>query len=530
VVPNRAPACPPLPQTPQDVYDAIAMRLQPALQSILPASILGVASEIFAGCDQQLGQPPPVVPPDQAAERLAAVLGADLLRKGHDKIDAATPPQAAAIVETGTKLIPVLDKMNLDQLKAALQNPPPQLNAFLEAYLAIGVPDPDQINAALAQSPPPASIAEAVAAATGQVAQPGHSMQLCVNGAEAYRELEDMICTAKDSILIETYTFHEDETGQRMADLLIAKHREGVNVKVMYDSLGQNSSDDRAKTKLAQLAAAGIEVIEYNREVAGPTGVNLSHRKLYIVDGKAAMTGGMNIGNNYRYDWHDTLVRVDGPVVADICKHYAFDWKQAGGDVRALPPAPSPAPVLQGDLSVAVLVSSPREKARAQQIRDGWMAAIDAAKQEIWIENPYFSDAVVNAHLVAALRRGVQVNVILPSGNDEPLFSTLNAIAARQLTDEGAKAFLYDTGPNNINFNHTKMAMVDGRWVMMGSANADARTYEENQELNVAVEDAEFAQTVRARLVVPDSAHGGAYAPPPWPVNQTVLRLAAAFL
>ena len=517
--------------TDHETIDRLAHQMAPILQQMVPKSVLDQVAGILAGAGQELGKPAPPVTPEEASLFISELGVEEFTAKATERMAEATPAQQMQLMAAGQALVPVLEKAAADgTLGQVVASPPPEMNAFVDAYLAVGVPTPEEINTQVAAHPP-GTPAEALQKATGRVSVPGQSVQLFVDGKTAYPEMERLLQSAKHSILMETYTWHDDETGRRMADLLIARKSEGIDVRVIYDSVGQNSyGPDRPKQNLALMAAAGIEVMEFNRDLLGVTGVNLSHRKLLIADGKAAMTGGMNIGNNYRFTWHDSMMRVDGSVAGDLAKEYAYDWERAGGKTT-LPVVPSgSSQPLSGTAEIAVTVSSPRQDDRGREIRKGMLAAVDAAKSSIWIENPYFSDAHLVAHLQAAQQRGVQVNVILPQGNDEPVFTELNAISSRKLVADGAKVHMIDTGSNNTNFNHTKMIMVDDSWVMMGSANMDARSFEENQELTLGITDPDLARDIHQHMVGPDVLRSVDFTPGTPPANVRLMELVGTFL
>ena len=389
--------------TDRETIRRLAHQMAPILRQMAPKMVLDQVAGILSGAGQVLGQPAPPVTPEEASLFISELGAEEFTAKASERLAEATPLQRLQLLETGRALVPVLEKAKEEgRLGQVVANPPPEMNAFVEAYLAVGVPTPQEINKQVAAHPP-GTPAEALQKATGRASVPGQSVQLFVDGKTAYPEMERLIQSAKHSILMETYTWHDDETGRRMADLLIASKADGVDVRVIYDSVGQNSyGPDRPKQNLALMAAAGIEVLEYNRPLLGVTGVNLTHRKLLIADGKAAITGGMNIGDNYRFTWHDSMMRLDGSVAGDLAREFACDWDRAGGK-PTLPVIPSgSSQPLSGDADVAIVVSSPREPGREREIRKGMLAALDAAKSSIWIENPYFSDAHLVAHLQAA--------------------------------------------------------------------------------------------------------------------------------
>lgn len=513
------------------IIERLAHQMAPILQQIVPQLVLQQVAGIMSGAAQELGKTAPTITPAEASAFVLRLAVQEFSEKVAERLEVASPGQRVQLLRAATALTPVLAKATVTgQLGQVVANPPPEMDAFLDAYLCVGVPTPEEINRQVA-SHPPTTPGEAVQQITGRPSVPGQDVQLFVDGKTAYPEMERLIRSARQSILMETYTWHDDDSGRRLADLLIERKNAGLDVRVIYDSVGQNSyGPDRPKQNLAMMAAAGIEVREFNRALLESTGVNLTHRKLLIADGRAAMTGGMNIGDNYHLHWHDAMVRLDGSAVGDLAREFAYDYRRAGGTapLPGIPPA-STRP-LGGSAEVSVCVSSPREGGRATEIRRSMIAAVDAARSSIWIENPYFSDPHLVAHLQAAQQRGVQVGVILPRGNDEPLFPELNAISARRLSADGARIHVIDTGAGNEHFNHTKMLMVDDSWVMMGSANMDPRSFEENQELTLGVTDRDLARDVRERMIGPDLERCVDFTPGTPPANARLLELLGTFL
>ena len=238
------------------------------------------------------------------------------------------------------------------------------------------------------------------------------------------------------------------------------------------------------------------------------------------------MTGGMNIGNDYAINWQDSLTTFKGPVVAAMDKEFAHDWQLAGGTPYQ-PLSPTPA---AGTVPAQVLLTSPTDPGRDRQVKVATLAAIDAAQTSISLENPYFSDLDLVDHLQAAVKRGVEVKIVLPQGNDEPLYTQINAQAVAPLQQQGAKVWLVDTGVNALHFNHTKLMVVDDQWVLSGSANADPRAYENNQELSIGVTDPALAQDADKRVFDAHIQHSIVAPAPAPPPNASLIELAGSIL
>lgn len=356
-------------------------------------------------------------------------------------------------------------------------------------------------NAAAFAAAQAVAIDQAVERVTKRPATRDNSFRMWLDGADSYGNLYAMIRSAKRTIWVSTFEFHGDAQGLAYTTLLGAKAREGVEVKVLVDQLGGSLEKDTA-VFLDMIRDAGGEVRRYPTQWLHDF-LGINHRKLHIVDGEVAMTGGMNIGNQYFTDYHDTLATVRGGVVRDMAAEFFRDWVRAGGKApKALPAAPA-----GGETPIRVLTTSAPEK--RTEIFDGLTAAIGAAKDHINMAVPYFSDDDLVEMLQDAARRGVKVRVTLPdlkppkkAVDVSHLFNRIHPAAARKLLAAGAEVRLY-TGRKL----HLKVTEIDQAWVSYGSANGDTMSYLRNQELNLAIADPAVARDVRERLFEADLAH-----------------------
>ncbi|RYX99718.1 hypothetical protein EON78_02820, partial [bacterium] len=178
-----------------------------------------------------------------------------------------------------------------------------------------------------------------------------------IDGAAAYGAMEKLIDNAKKSLYIETFIFHDDETGRRIADKIVKKKKQGIEIKVLIDGLGLRVTKD---TRIADyLKDAGVDVKIYNKLILGVHGINITHRKMLISDGENGITGGMNFGNEYEKEWHDSMTEFHGEVVQDMQKEFLIDWKKAGGT------APKSVPTMSsktfGNVPMRIAVTSAHE-------------------------------------------------------------------------------------------------------------------------------------------------------------------------
>lgn len=323
----------------------------------------------------------------------------------------------------------------------------------------------------------------------------GNKVELLIDGPTTYDAMFTAIENAKDHINMETFIIENDEIGQRFAKLLIAKQTSGVQVNLIYDSVG---SIRTPSTFFDALKASGIHVLEYNPinplETRKGWQVNQrDHRKLLIVDGQIAFVGGINISSVYssgsfgrskktknKQPWRDTHLRMEGPVVSEFQKLFMMTWSQQKGETLAaknyFPDIP-----IKGSEVVRAIGSSPDEP--YSQIYSTLISAINSAETQVFITNAYFvPDPKLLAALKEAVQRGVDVRLLLPGKTD----STLVFYASRSYYDEllTANVKIYERQDALL---HAKTAMIDGVWSTIGSTNLDWRSFTNNQEINAVV-------------------------------------------
>ncbi len=315
-----------------------------------------------------------------------------------------------------------------------------------------------------------------------------------IDGQSAYSAMEKLIDNAKKSLYIETFIFHDDETGRKIAERIVKKVKQGVDVKVLIDGLGLRVTKD---TRIADyLKNEGVDVKIYNKLILGVHGINITHRKLLISDGENGITGGMNFGNEYEKEWHDSMTEFHGEVVQDMQKEFLVDWKKAGGQ------APKNIPTLSnkkfGTVPMRVTVTSAHESDKRYQIKHSLLSLIDNAKTKITMEGAYFSDDNLIKTLIEASKRGVNVKIIMPKKGDSKHFNKINPATAKLMVQNGVEVYFYQP-----RFSHVKATLIDN-FAVIGSANPDARSFRENQELNIISESPEFIKDLETRLIATD--------------------------
>ena len=321
---------------------------------------------------------------------------------------------------------------------------------------------------------------------------PGNSVRLLKNAEENYPAWLEAIRSAGQLICFESYIIHDDDIGQQFADALVAKARDGVRVRVLYDWLGGLGKSSRRFWR--RLSEGGVEVRCFNPpRFDSPLGwVSRNHRKSLCIDHRVAFVTGLCIGRMWVGDpqhgvepWRDTGVEVRGPAVADIARAFAQTWAEVGPPLPAeelprqddIPPA--------GDVTLRVIASIPNLAGLYRL--DQLIAAV--ARKTLWLTDAYFvgSTSYVQALRGAALD-GVDVRLLVPGASDIQVLVPLSRSGYRPLLEAGVRVFEW-----NGRMLHAKTAVADGRWARVGSTNLNLASWLGNWELDVAVEDEAFA-------------------------------------
>jgi cardiolipin synthase len=338
---------------------------------------------------------------------------------------------------------------------------------------------------------------------TGRSATKG-TIDYLIDGEQYFTRLIDAITSASESILIRTYIFDNDDYAEKIGQLLRRRSAEGVEVRILLDGLGTilaTGVDDASMPADHQAPESVRRFLEQDsdievRQVRNPWLAG-DHVKTTVIDGTVAFTGGMNVGREYRYVWHDIMMEVHGPVVDILIKEFYDAWVHAGpfGDLGYFFHQLSADAEKSEDTGypVRVLYTQPgyAEIFRAQ------LAAIRNARRYIYIQNAYFTDDAMLYELARARRRGVDVRVILPLvGNHGPINQS-NVLAANAMLEHGIRVFLYP------GMSHVKAAVFDG-WACLGSANWDKLSFRTNKELNLATSHQPAVEELLQRVFAED--------------------------
>ena len=329
----------------------------------------------------------------------------------------------------------------------------------------------------------------------------GNVASLVSSNLEATRRVQSAVAQARRSIWAEYYMVKNDATGREFLEHLAQRAREGLDVRLLYDAVGSWGIDAAAIGKL-KAAGGHVEVFLPINPLKRRWAVHLrNHRKILVVDGALAMTGGMNVGDEYSGGrsrksapaWRDTLLVLEGPAAAAFAEVFAEDWSFATGTEELLD-VPAPIAEEEGSL-VAVLPSGPDQEANANRL--AYFAGITASVSRCWITSPYFiPDGPTNRALVTAALRGVDVRILLPEKNDVTLMGPAARSYYTVLVRAGAR--IYEYRPSML---HAKQMVVDGRWCLVGSANMDIRSFWLNFEISALIFDPAFAAVVEGQFL-----------------------------
>lgn len=332
----------------------------------------------------------------------------------------------------------------------------------------------------------------------------GNSVAVLDGGDAAYASMLEAIGSARRSIILETYIFDRDRIGRRIVKALSEAASRGVEVRVLIDAVGARYS---VPSVLGMLRDGGVTVDVFNGNVIMglrmPYANLRTHRKIMVVDGATAFTGGINIREAFSREFTgddcaiDTHFRITGPAVADLFAVAAEDWRFANGEVltdepwRIEPPSGEP-----GEALLARVVASGPDRS-LETNHKMLMGAVSVARSSIKIISPYFlPDRELISAMATAARRGVEVDIIVPASNNLTLVDRAMTAQFDQVL-KGDCRIWRASGP----FNHSKLMVVDGRWAYVGSSNMDPRSLRLNFEVDVEIFDSAFAEALEARFV-----------------------------
>ncbi len=325
--------------------------------------------------------------------------------------------------------------------------------------------------------------------------EPGNRVDILTNGDTFYPAMLDAIRQARETVNMECYIFKKGVIGDQFIDVLCERAKAGVRVTLVMDAIGSFGAYHKAKKPLK---AAGARVAAYQRfkwyRLARLN--NRTHRELLIVDGDVAFVGGAGVADWWampmhgKPTWRDMMARIEGPVVSDVQGVFAENWIECRGEILTGPSTFKPHRAV-GDAQAFAIKSSPADRSTAS--RALFQTLVESANAKVLIATPYFlPDRAFREAIKRTLARGVEMTVIVPGAKTDQQWVRL---ASRrmygQMLEAGVRIFEYGPG-----MTHVKSLLVDDLWAIIGTTNIDNRSFEHNDEVNIAFRDA----AINARL------------------------------
>ena len=310
-------------------------------------------------------------------------------------------------------------------------------------------------------------------------------VEIFTNGAQFYPAMRDAIREATASVNLEAYILRPGEAADMLIDAMTERAREGVAVRIVVDSIGSSTLAGEPVRRLRE-AGCRLEFYQSVKWYRLHRLNNRTHRELLVVDGRVAFTGGAGVADWWYKPsgkgpaWRDTMARIEGPIVAALQGVFAENWLECCGEILT---SPGDWPLLQpsGETQAMLVKSSPADRATSSRVV--FQMLIEGAVKTVDISTPYFlPDRALRRSLIRTSRRGVRVRVIVPGPlTDERLVRLASRRMYRELLEGGVK--LYEYRPA---MTHVKALVVDGTWGVIGTTNIDNRSFEHNDEVNVA--------------------------------------------
>ncbi|NTV10759.1 MAG: cardiolipin synthase B [Zoogloea sp.] len=340
--------------------------------------------------------------------------------------------------------------------------------------------------------------------------------RLLIDGPQTYQAMFETIAAARHHVNLETYILESGELGQRLADLLEFKRAEGVSIKILFDSVGSLGTPPEF---FQQLSAAGIAVCEFNpvnplKAGSGWQINNRDHRKLLVVDGRVAFTGGINISGVYMagsfgskrrkpanpdQGWRDTHVEVRGPAVAEFQRLFLANWQRQHCSPRAEGNY-FPRLARRGTQAMRVVAADPESGTSETYL--ALLSALRHAAHRAWLTYGYFvPDQRMLQALKEASRRGVDVRLMLPGFSDFWAPFQAGRSHYTELLEAGVHIF-----ERRDALLHAKTAVIDGVWSSIGSTNLDWRSFVHNYEADVLILDQDFASQMEGLFQLDEKA------------------------
>ena len=331
----------------------------------------------------------------------------------------------------------------------------------------------------------------------------GNNVRLLMSGRDKFADMFETIRQAKSSVHLEYFNFRNDSIANLLFDILREKRKLGVEVRALFDGFGNDSNNQPLKKEhLKKLHADSINIYEFD-PIRFPWVNHIwprDHRKIVVIDGEVAYTGGMNVADYYIVgteqvgEWRDMHCRIEGPAVNELQQIFLRMWKRVTKEEISDPKYFQGKPA--GDKMVGIANREPHTT--NEIMRRFYVHALDAAQDSIKLVNPYFAptSSVIKA-LKRCAERGVKMDILMSSKYDIPLMPDVVIYNMKKLAKRGARIWRYRPG-----FHHSKIMMVDGKFCTVGSTNLDARSLRYDYEINALIIDPEITHELEERFML----------------------------
>ncbi|MBQ9215771.1 MAG: cardiolipin synthase [Prevotella sp.] len=329
-----------------------------------------------------------------------------------------------------------------------------------------------------------------------------NDIRLLMSGREKFADMFEAIRQAKSSVHLEYFNFRNDSIANLLFDILREKRQEGIEVRALFDGFGNDSNNQPLKkSHLKKLHADSIDIHEFD-PIRFPWVNHIwprDHRKIVVIDGEIAYTGGMNVADYYIVgtdqvgEWRDMHCRIEGPAVNELQRIFTRIWRKVTGesldDAKYFRGKPA------GNKMIGIANREPHTS--NEIMRRFYVDALDNAQDSVQIINPYFTPtpSIIKA-LKRAIDRGVKVDILVSANSDIPLTPDVVGYNVHRLMKHGAHIWYYQNG-----FHHSKIMMVDGRFCTIGSTNLDARSLRYDYEVNTLVIDQETTRQLQEMFI-----------------------------
>ncbi len=327
-----------------------------------------------------------------------------------------------------------------------------------------------------------------------------NDIRIYTDGEEKFRALMCEMEQAKKYIHVQYYIIRRDELWEEIEELLIQKAGEGVEVRILFDSMGCKRMRNRDWDRLEE---AGVQAAEFFPAVFGKLQLRVNyrnHRKIVVIDGRIGFVGGFNVGREYlglskRFGyWRDTHICIEGAAVTSLAVRFVLDWNYAARENLFLEDHLFEIPKYERGGRDPVQIISSGPDSRAREIRNNYLSLIHMARKNIYIQTPYFipDDDIRDALLIAA-KSGIDVRIMIPCKPDHLFVYWATFSYVGEMIEAGARCYTYDQG-----FLHTKCLCVDGLVSCIGTANMDIRSFSLNFEVNAVIYSADTTRKLEA--------------------------------